>query len=133
AACAPAPCDAGATEVAADRDSPSSAPRSAGNDPPTATAKSVVHPADPSSACVLACCGSPRHLRSTTQSVVRPAVVRTSLPARWLPFLPVPSCLPEHGRTSPPLRDALIVFPGTLRCQYPPKQFAETRDGNLLL
>src|SRR6185369_3643346 len=70
AACAPAPCDAGATEVAADRDSPSSAPRSAGNDPPTATAKSVVHPADPSSACVLACCGSPRHLRSTTQSVV---------------------------------------------------------------
>ena len=29
--------------------------------------------------------------------------------ARWIPFPPVPSCLPKHGRV-PPLRDALIVF-----------------------
>ena len=34
---------------------------------------------------------------------------------------------------SPPPHDALAAFPGTLRCRYPPKQFAETRGGNLLL
>jgi hypothetical protein len=39
----------------------------------------------------------------------------------------------EHGRTSPPRRDALAAFPGTLRSRYPPKLFLETRYGNLLL
>jgi DNA invertase Pin-like site-specific DNA recombinase len=44
-----------------------------------------------------------------------------------------PSDPPVHGRTFPRPHDALTAFPGTLRCQYPPKQFAETRGGNLLL
>src|SRR5580704_15806037 len=41
--------------------------------------------------------------------------------------------LQQRDRTSPPLRNAPAFFPGTLRCQYPPKQSAETRGGNLLL
>jgi hypothetical protein len=49
------------------------------------------------------------------------------------PFRPAPSGLPVHDRTFPPLRDALAAFPETPPCQYPPRQSAETRDGNLLL
>src|SRR5713226_8212051 len=43
AGCAPAPCGAGATAVAAHPGSPSSAPRSAETDSPPATAEYVVH------------------------------------------------------------------------------------------
>jgi len=45
---------AGAIAVAADPGSPSSAPRSAGNDLREANTGSAAHPGDPSSACVLA-------------------------------------------------------------------------------
>src|SRR6185312_5189146 len=130
---APAPCDAGATTVAAGRGSPNLVPRSAGSDLPAASAESVAHPVDPSSACVRAECESRLRLRSATQTPVRPQAVRTSERVRWLPCPRVPSGRLEHGRTSPPPRDALAAFPGTLRSRYLPKLFVETGDGNLLL
>src|SRR6266849_6517459 len=49
---APAPSGVGATAVAADPDSPSSAPRSAESHLSSSIAVSAAHPGDPSSACV---------------------------------------------------------------------------------
>src|SRR6185312_102747 len=114
----PAPCDAGATTVAADRGSLNSVPRSAGNDLPAASAESVAHPVDPSSACARVWHESRLHLRSATQTATLSPGARTSARARWLPCPRTPSPRPELGRTSPPQPDALAVFPGTLRCQY---------------
>src|SRR5580692_1530778 len=124
-----------ATAIAADPDSPSSAPRSAENDPLAASAGSVAHPGDPSFACVLAWHGSRPRLQSTTQSATRPAIVRTNARARWppSPHAPFARLLQERDRTSPPPRNAPVFFPETLRCRYPLKLFAETRGGNLLL
>ena len=76
--CVPAPCGADARAVAADRDSPSSAPRSSGNDPPAAGAESIAHPGDPSSACVPASSGSRPHPRSTTRTAAPTAIARTN-------------------------------------------------------
>src|SRR5208282_428061 len=98
-----------------------------------ASAGSVARPADRSSACVHAWYESRLRPRSTTRTATRPATVRTSGRVRWPPFPPAPSGPPEHDRTSPPLPDELIAFPGTLRYRYPPKLFAETRGENLLL
>jgi hypothetical protein len=46
------------------------------------------------------------------------AVVRTSARVRWLPFPLAPSDLLVHGGTFPHPPDALVAFPGTLRCRY---------------
>jgi hypothetical protein len=54
--------------VTANPGSPGSVPRSAGTDPPAASLGSVAHPDDRSSACVLASCGFPPHLQSTTRT-----------------------------------------------------------------
>src|SRR5258706_453148 len=82
--------------------------------------------------------GTSRPLAQSPDSVQRSsgsndlATPADRVAARWLPFPPTPPAPPEHGRTSPPLRDGLIAFPGTLRSRYPPKLFAETRGENLL-
>ena len=85
---------------------------------------SVAHPGDPSSASALAL-SSRLHLRSATQTATRPRVARTSARGRWLPSHP-PFSPASAGRTLPPPPDALAASPGTLRCRYPPKLFAET-------
>src|SRR6266851_8650211 len=134
-ACAPAPCGAGATAVAADRDSPHSVPRSVESHPSAASAECVGHPGDPSSACVLASWRSRWRPRSTTQSSVPPAIARTSAHVHWLPSpralsFPGP---PGHGRTSPLPRDAPVGALAVPRFRYPQKQFVERPGGNLLL
>src|SRR4029077_5239860 len=126
---------AGATTIAVDRGFPSSAPRSAENDLPTANAAGVAHPPDPSSPCVPAWFESPPHRRSTTQSSAQPAIVQTSGRVHSLPFpraLSVPAP-PALGRTSPLPRGAATAVPGTLQYRYPQTQSAGNPGGNLLL
>src|SRR5215469_15594029 len=72
-ACASAPVDADATAVAAGPDSLRPVPRPSGSGLPSSAAISVAHLVDPSSACALASCESPRDLRSTTQTRARAA------------------------------------------------------------
>src|SRR5205814_630298 len=126
--CVLAPCDAGATTVVADRDSPSSAPRSEESDLPAASAKYAAHPGDPSSACVPAWLGSRPRRQSTARSSVPPAVARTSAHIHWLrsphaPSFPVPR---DRGRTSPLPRGAQAVALVAPQCPYPQMQFAES-------
>jgi hypothetical protein len=90
-ACAPAPSGAGATTVAANRDSPNSALRFVESHPSAASTECVVRPGDRSSACVRASCGSRRRRQSTIQSSVPSAVARTSAQAHWLPSPRAPS------------------------------------------
>src|SRR5947208_2205149 len=134
-ACAPVPSGVGATAVAADHDSPSSAPRSAESDLPAAIAESAAHPGDPSSACVLASYESRRHPQSTTRSSVPLAVVQTSAHAHWLPSPRAPS-FPgprAHGRTSPLPHGVAVGALVTPRCPYLQTQFAERPGGNHIL
>src|SRR6266446_2183381 len=134
-ACAPAPCGAGATTVAANRDSPNSVPRSVESHPSAASAEYVVRPGDRSSACVRASCGSRRRRQSTIQSSVPPAVARTSAHVHWLPSPRAPS-FPgprAHGRTSPLPRDGPVAALAVPQFPYLHKQFVQRPGGNLLL
>src|SRR4029077_20617304 len=85
-ACASAPVDADAIGVVEGRGSPNPAPRTAGNALPSSTATTAAHPADPSSACAPAWCGSQPRSQSTVRTATRPASARTNASARWLPF-----------------------------------------------
>src|SRR5882724_613249 len=130
--CAPAPSGVGATAVAADRDSPSSAPRSAESDLPPSIAESAGHPGDRSSACVLAWYQSQRRPRSTTRSSAPPASVQTSAHAHWLPSPHAPS-LPgprDRGSTSPPPRGVAAAALAVLPYRYPQTQFVGNPGGS---
>src|SRR4029077_5134984 len=132
---APAPSGGGATAVAANRDFPSSVPRSAENHLSALISESVAHPGDPSSVCVLACYGSRPRPRSTTQSSAPPAAVQTSAPVHWLPSPPAP-LFPrprDHGRTSPLPRGAAVAALAVLHCRYPLTQFVGRPGGNRIL
>src|SRR3984957_543374 len=134
-ACALAPGGAGATAVAADPDSPSSAPRSPESHPSALTSEYAGHPGDPSSACVPASGRSRWRRQSTTPGSVPPAVARTSVLARSLPFPPVLSfpAPPGHGKTSPLPRGAPVAALAVPRSRYLQKQFAESSGGNRIL
>src|ERR1700682_4743048 len=128
-------CTLSAIAIAADHDSPHSAPRSAENDLRVKIAKSVPRPGDRSSASALASFESQPHRRSTAQTPVRRAVVQTSERAHSLPSPPALSVLAHRGRDK--TFRLLHGAPGdvlvTLQCPYPPMQFAECPDGNPLL
>src|SRR5437763_16354907 len=96
-------------------------------------AESAVHLVDRSSVCALVCSGSRPRPHPTTRTATRPAVVRTSVHAHWLPFQNAPSRPPAPGRTFPRPHDVLVASLGTLRSRYPPKQSAATRRATLLL
>src|SRR5579864_1403176 len=92
--CASAPVDADATTVAADRDSPRLAPRSAESALPSSASTTAAHPADPSSACVLVWCGSrrrpdPQFKLQLLQQPLEPARV----PAGFHPYPRLPTLL----------------------------------------
>src|SRR5229473_2898613 len=133
--CAPAPSGAGPTAVAADRDSPSSLPRSAESDLPAASAAAAGHPLDPSSACAPVSCESPPRRQSITRCSAPPAVARTSVHAHWLPSPRAPSFpgLRDRGRTSPLPRGVAIAALHNLPFPYPQKQFVGSPGDNLLL
>src|ERR1035438_8217580 len=129
---ASAPCDADATTVAADPDSPHSVPRSWENDSPSATAEYAAHPADPSSACVRASWRSRWRPRSTTRSSVPPGVAQTSVHAHWLPFPLVPSSPGQRGHDKTLLLPhcAPIAALRNLPSRYPQTLFAGSPGDN---
>src|SRR6202521_4130147 len=131
----PVPSGVDATVVAADRDSPSSVPRSAESHLSALISESVAHPGDPSSVCVLAWFGSRRRPRSTTQSSTPPAAVQTSAPVHWLPSprAPLSPGPQDHGRTSPLPRVAAAAALAVLQCRYPQTQFVGRPGGNRIL
>jgi hypothetical protein len=63
----------------------------------------AAHLADPSSVCARVCAVSQPHPLSTTRCSVLPAVARTSVCVRSLPYPHAPADLqpPRHGKTSP--------------------------------
>src|SRR4030095_12587708 len=133
--CAPAPSAAGATAGAADRDSPSSLPRSAECDLPASSPAAAGHPLDPSSACAPVSCESPPRRRSTTQSLARLVVVQTRVRVHWLPSPPAPTFpgLRDRDRTSPLPPGVAIVALHNLPFRYPQTQSVGSPGDNRIL
>ena len=116
----------------ADRDSPSSLPRSVESDLRSATAGSAAHSGDPSSASAPASFGSRPRSRSTVQTAARRSDVQTSEPAHSLPSPDAPSLLAprDRGKTLPFPPDVLAAVRAFLPFRHLPMLFVGTPGGS---